>query len=426
MNRRQTMRSNFAWSFVGSVVYSLVLWVLVVMLARLGSNQMVGQFALAQAISAPIFLTVGLNLRVVRATDVRRVWSSAQYSKLRLGLNGVCLLGSLAGGLVFGMRGQELAVLAMVGLGKSSEATSQVLYGFFQIRDRLDLVAGSLLLRALLGSVMFLLGLVLTGSLLVACAGLAVGWLSVYVAFDRRKEKMLLTSEPPPREGDERKEMTVWSLARKAAPLGADAGVSSVATNTPRFAVQSLLGTAQLGNFVALAYLGQVVALVTGSLANSLIGPLARMADRGDARAFMRLLWKLVGFGLAVSAVAVLGALVVGAPVIRLVIGPDYVNQPVLVTLMVSASLITIQRCLGRGLQAGHVYKGVLVVDVVTLVATVAAAVVLIPEFGLVGAAATLGVGFAAGCVVSWVLLMRLVGRMQTNSPTADHRLEVR
>src|SRR4051794_37379557 len=76
-----SIRRNFSWGLVGNVAYSLVLWLLIVLLARLGTTQMVGEFALAQAIAAPVFLTLGLNLRAVRSTDVRRVWSSRQYGQ---------------------------------------------------------------------------------------------------------------------------------------------------------------------------------------------------------------------------------------------------------------------------------------------------------------------------------------------------------
>ncbi len=130
----------------------MVQWVLVVVLARLGTKEMVGQFALAQALSAPVFLTVGLNLRVVRATDVRRRWTTSQYRQLRLALNAVSIVVALGIGFVFGLSQNALLVLLMICLGKSAEATSQTLYGFFQLRDRLDLVSRSLLLRALLGS----------------------------------------------------------------------------------------------------------------------------------------------------------------------------------------------------------------------------------------------------------------------------------
>jgi O-antigen/teichoic acid export membrane protein len=411
--RTLSLRRNFAWSLAGNFTYNMVQWVLVVVLARLGTKEMVGQFALAQALSAPVFLTVGLNLRVVRATDVRRRWSTGQYRQLRLALNAVSIVVALGIGLAFGLSQNALLVLLMICLGKSAEATSQTLYGFFQLRDRLDLVSRSLLLRALLGSVGFVVALVITDGLVEACAAMAAGWTLTYLLHDVRHEAALLRTDDPPARRTEDPPGTLWSLARKAAPLGVDAGVGSLATNTPRYAVQHLLGTGQLGAFAALAYLAQVVAMITGALADSVIGRLAREADRRDHRAFVRTLGILVAFGAAVSTVAGLLALVLGGPVIRALLGAEYVNQPVLVLLMAGAGLVTLQRCLGRGLQAAHRFTGVLAVDVLTLAGTVAAAVVLIPAFGLRGAAATLGLGFGVGCLLAVVLLVGVVREMR-------------
>ncbi len=230
----------------------------------------------------------------------------------------------------------------------------------------------------------FVVALVITGGLVEACAAMAAGWTLTYLLHDVRHEAALLRTDDPPARRAEDAPGTLWSLARKAAPLGVDAGVGSLATNTPRYAVQHLLGTGQLGAFAALAYLAQVVAMITGALADSVIGRLAREADRRDHRAFVRTLGILVAFGVAVSTVAGLLALLLGGPVIKALLGPEYVNQPVLVLLMAGAGLVTLQRCLGlRTAGRPHRFTGVLAVDVLTLAGMVVAAVVLIPTFGL-------------------------------------------
>jgi O-antigen/teichoic acid export membrane protein len=180
------------------------------------------------------------------------------------------------------------------------------------------------------------------------------------------------------------------------------------------------LGSAHLGAFVALAYLGQIVAMFTGALADSVIGGLARLADARDAKGFTRLLGLLVSFGAFVSTVSALGAWLFGEQIVRLLLGPDYVNQPVLILLMAGAGLITLQRCLGRGLQAAHRYQWVLVVDTVTLVATVAAGAFMIPAYGLVGASLTLGMGFGVGVLVAAAMLLRVVRSMSDEPRPTD------
>lgn len=416
-----SLRRSFGWSLVGGLGYNLTQWLLVVALARWGTTTMVGQFALAQALSAPVFLTVGLNLRAVRATDVRRRWSAKQYRQLRTLLNGVSIFLVCAIALLIGLRGTALVVVLVLSLAKSAEATSQMVYGFFQIRSRLDLVSRSFLLRAALGAAGFLAGLWATGALPQACVGMVVGWTIVYLAHDRPQERRLLESDGPPplASGDRRSrsKATLASLAWKAAPLGADAGAGSLANNMPRYAVQSQLGTAQVGAYAALAYLGQVATMATGALGDAMIGRLAIQAERRDARAFTRSMVILLSFGAVMSGLAVAGAWLIGDPVIRVLLGAEYVNQPLLIWLMVGACTTTFQRGMGRGLQALHRYSWVLIVDVVTLMITAVTVPLLVKQFGLPGAAAGVAIAFATGAVVSSCMVGYVVRSMRAAPP---------
>lgn len=406
--KQLSLRRNFAWNFVGTITYNLVLWLLIVALAQAGSAAMVGQYALTLAITAPVFMLLGLNLRVVRATDVVGAWDGTTYRRLRAMLNAGSIGVSLAAGFALGLRGEELAVLGVVALSKGAESTSLLLYGLFQLRERLDLVARSMLLRAAVGGAGFVAALLATDRLLAACIGLGVGWLAVYVVHDRAWERRLARGDDASRASG-----TVGALARKAFPLGLDAGVASLATNVPRFAVETVLGTAALGLFAGLAYLSQVVSMIAGTLSDVIVGPLAKVVASGNVQAFRTLLRKLVMFGLAVAGVGAVGAALLGGPVIGLLLGEEFINQPALVTLMVGAGAITTQRCLSRGLQAAHKFWWVMSVDAVILLLTVGAAAILVPAYGLTGAAGSLGLGFLGGAVVTMVLLRRVMKSME-------------
>jgi hypothetical protein len=49
-----SLRRNFAWTVLGNVTYAACQWGMLVALAKLGSPEMVGQFALGLAIGAPV------------------------------------------------------------------------------------------------------------------------------------------------------------------------------------------------------------------------------------------------------------------------------------------------------------------------------------------------------------------------------------
>ncbi len=402
-----TLKRNFAWSFVGNAIFNLAQWLLLVALARLGSASLVGEFALSLAITAPIFLSVGLNLRVVQATDVTRQWRLADYMTLRHLLNVVSCLLSVVVGLALGMRGAALLVLVVIAAAKAVEAVSQTYYGYFQFRERMDLVARSLLLRSALGSSAFVVLFWASDSLVYAAVGLWAGWTVTLLALDRPCARRLWSRDPgrisTPRRAIDWNSLR--QLARRAFPLGVDAGLSSLTLNIPRYLVQILEGAARLGVFAALAYFSQVISMVTGAMGETVVPRLAVYYEGRQRRPYIQLLSKLTLFGVAVTGAGIMFALVLGEWFLRLVLGPQYVDVPLLVLLMGSAGLTTIQRSLGRGLQAAHRFSAYLVVDVVTVVTVAAAAAFLIDRYGLLGAGWSLCLGFAAGIAADFWFL---------------------
>src|SRR5690349_21224091 len=81
---RLSLRTNFIWTFLGNVVYAGCQWGMLVVLAKLGSPEIVGQFALALAVTAPVFMFTNLQTRGVQATDARKEYAFGDYLALRL------------------------------------------------------------------------------------------------------------------------------------------------------------------------------------------------------------------------------------------------------------------------------------------------------------------------------------------------------
>lgn len=413
-----SLRRSFGWNFLGTTTYNFAQWALLVMLARLTDKTVVGQFSLTLAISAPVFLTVGLSLRTLQATDASRQWDMREYLALRHVLNVVAMVLTLAIGIAAQLRGEGLGTIAVIGLAKCAEAVSQTYYGYFQKHERLDLVARSLLIRSVTGPAFFCVGLLLGDKLVYGCAGLLVGWLLPQWLADRPSAVRVSAATGSTMGRGERTDWAqVWTMARKAAPLGIDAGLSSLAVNVPRYAVVATLGVASLGTYAAIAYLAQTVQMVTSSLAGALIARLAAYHHQGRRRDFTRLLLGLTGFGLAVMAAAVLGAVFFGGPFLRLTLGAEYMNTGLLIALLLSAGVTTLQRSLCRGLEASWRFKFYVVVDAATTGAIAVLAPICISAWGLIGAAVAMAGGFALGTVVVVVALVDVIRAMPSTPP---------
>src|SRR5207244_580531 len=73
-----------AWTLAGNTIYAGCQWAMLVVIAKLGSSEAVGAFALAFAVTAPVVMLSSLQLRVVQATDARGQFEFGHYLALRL------------------------------------------------------------------------------------------------------------------------------------------------------------------------------------------------------------------------------------------------------------------------------------------------------------------------------------------------------
>lgn len=424
--RRLGLKRNFSWSFAGTVTYNVAQWLLLVILAHVADASEVGRFSLMLAVSAPVFLTLGMNMRVLQVTDADRTWSMAEYLTLRHILNFVAVLVTVVVGLLAGFDYMDMTVLVIIALAKCVEAVSQAYYGYFQQHDRLDLVARSLLARSLMGPVLFLAGMVYGGSLVFGAVGLFAGWSVPLLLLDRSNARRLAARGGLALSGEGRLNWkSVGKLARKGVPLGIDQGLSSLAINIPRYVVQALLGAASFGVYAALVYLAQTVQLVTSTLATAALNRLTTYYHQGRRKAFLGLLTRVTAFGLVIMTIAVLGAVVLGEPFLHLTLGEEYADRSLLIALMLSSGVITFQRALCKAIEVSRRFKSYVMVDAVTVASVAAFSWFCVERWGLEGAAIASAAGAAIGTIFVVAVIFDVVRKMpvETEARAGERRM---
>src|SRR5713226_6920987 len=79
-----SLRRNFSWTLLGNIIYAGCQWAMLVVLAKLGTAEMVGQFALGMAIVLPLFRFAHLEMRSVLCTDANREFAFGHYLAVRI------------------------------------------------------------------------------------------------------------------------------------------------------------------------------------------------------------------------------------------------------------------------------------------------------------------------------------------------------
>lgn len=396
----------------GNIIYTACQWGMLSGLAKLGSPTMVGQFALALAVTAPLFLFADLNLRSIQATDTNGDFRFLSYSVLRLVTT---ILACLASVIVVNIgsypSGTKWAIL-FVALGKGFDALSDVFYGLFQQREQMYFVARSLIFNGTCSLTAFLVVLYTTESLIASVAGASIASglnflfvvLPVGVDLAGTSLRNVLVHMPS------------WTphltglLFVKAFPLGMVMLLISLRNSVPRYFIDALWGSEELGVFAALSYLIVAGTTVVSALAQATSPKLARLYMSGQLSLFKKRLGQLMLLGMSVGVAGALISALFGRELVTTLYTEEYGSYvQELIILSLSGGILFAGSFANFGMIATRLFALQIPMFSAVVAVTVVSSLLLIPSSGLMGAAYTIGIAALAQLLGSlWIIYVAI------------------
>lgn len=416
---RLSLRKNFIWMGAGETLDVACRWGLLVVLTKLLNPQAVGVFGLALAVTVPIMMFFNMGLRHAQATDVSHLYTFRAYRELRRisTLLAVAMIAIIAWRLDPGA--ETWQAIMLVALARAVEAQSDVYYGLFQNRERLDYVAKARMIRGPLALVLFAIGITATSDLRVGCVGLIAAASIVLVLHNMRLSKHFLTPEERERaEGIKgfvlrAEPARIYLLVRTVFPLGCVAGLSTLQSNMPRYFIEHTLGLEALGYFIAVAAPYSAVTRLVGAVAHSASNRLAHKFKHGRQRSFLLLLGKMGFVGLFIGGVGVALAVVTGKELLSLLYSPAYAEYwRIFVIVMIGALIRVLAQFWQFGILAARQFWAQFGQQTLVLAAAVAGNWILVPLYGLEGAAVAIVLAASTHLAAVVAINVRLIRRM--------------
>ncbi len=442
-----TLRQNFSWTFVGNIIYAASQWGMLMVLAKFGSPEMVGQFTLGLAVTAPIIQFSSLQLRQIQTTDVKQQYLFGDYLGLRLLCVSLSLLTIATISIIAGYRWETSLVILVIGLSKVFESISDIFYGLFQHHERMDRIAISLMIKGPMALLMLGLGLYFSGSVLGGAIGLTGTWALVLIFYDVPNGVSLLKAlalaqidqtaaisqhNPPVTIGDlqwqPRFNLSVLrSLVRLSLPLGLVMTLLSFNANMPRYFIQYHLGERELGIFSALSYLMVAGNIVISALGQSASPRLAKYYAAGRGKDFQDLLLKTILVGALLGGISIFMAAIAGKEILTILYRPEYAKQEHLfVLLMVAASIGYITSFLGYAMTAAQYFR--VQMPLFTVATGISAFICfwLVPSHGSMGAAIALIVGLSFQLLCSLGVILHALRKIDKPTCTISSPISLK
>lgn len=420
-----TLRRNFTWTLIGNIVYAACQWGMLIMIAKLGSPEMVGQFTLGLAVTAPIIAFSNLQLRAIQATDAKYQYLFSDYLGLRLIATGLALIVIMGIAFISGYQGEASLIVLAVGLTKALESLSDVFYGLIQQHERMDRIAISMMIKGPLSLLLLGLGIYLTRSVLGGVIGLSIALALVLILYDVSSGASILNSLPKLIQSDFQEVPQTMLLRPRwnfrilgqlvwlAMPLGIVMMLISLYSNIPRYFIAQYFGERELGIFSAISYLMVAGNMVINALGQSASPRLAKHYAARNGIAFSRLILKLTGIALSLGVMGILATFLAGPKLLSLLYKPEYAEYTNILTwLMVASGILYVEAFLSYGMTAARYFRVQIPLFLVFIAVTTLACIELIPSQGLLGAAIALIIGSVVRCIGTFSVIVYALSKL--------------
>jgi O-antigen/teichoic acid export membrane protein len=366
----------------------------------------VGQFAFALAIAAPIYALLNLQLKVIQASDINNNYDVSSYFVLRLLTVVISTILLLIIGYLFSPEAQ--LVLLTVCLWRAIESMSDIVYGYYQKHEVMDLLGKSLILKSV-SAVAVVLFLASSGcSIEVTLFGIVIAWCLIFYTYEFPKYRQLMELN------DDRLQFrkvdilaSLPKLVRMSIPMGLVVLVHNLNLNVPKYAVEAVLGEADLAIFASIAYITVAGATLVSAIGQPAIPRLAHYYYEQKSK-FGLFLGKITGMVIVIGLIGYLVSAILGEELLRVLYTEEYaLHSDLFEMIMISSAFIYITSIMGCALTAMNIYKGQLYNSALCLLGVSAASFVLVPNYGMVGAAAAIGVGFLLNAIANIVLIAK-------------------
>lgn len=421
---RSTSPTRLGWSLIGNIIYAFSQLGILVLFTRLRGDAEVGKFALGIAISAPVVMFLNMRLRLVISADTSHSRKFQEYLRSRI-ISAVFVV-VIVYTITVGARihGTSKLVVLAVALAKAIESISDIIYGLILREGRADLLGKSLALRGLGGLGVVGIIVLAGGNVLHATVGLVAAWSSVLVLKDWPTATTLDSKWKAYVEigylPSSLRDMT--SLWRSMFPLAIVAYLGSLTTNVSRYVVQHEMGDSALGQYAILAYFAAASMIVAAAIGQPFLRKLGVAANAQNSDAFQEVMKRLYVIALVLGSTCVAGAMIAGRLVLGAVYGSVYEYlDSVLVLVMVGGLLSNLALYHWYALIAMEKYTIQIAIGIVSIAVILVSSLMLIPHYGLIGAASADIIGIAVNLVGSIWAYQVSVKAMRRSSRSQSH-----
>ncbi|RZG67112.1 polysaccharide biosynthesis protein [Acinetobacter bouvetii] len=394
MKEVKNLLGKAKWLIGGNFVFAFSQWVILILFARLTSQDNLGQYSLALAIAAPLFAISNLQLRPLYILDVnsQKKYAYSQFYYLRIIASFLALICCLIWGLASHL---SFWVLLLVSLLKFFESYSDIIYAYYNAHDKTKLISKSLFIKGLFSIVAVFLGLYYFDfhtSLVLFLSVYFFVWVfldNLYILKTKEIHSFNLN----------------LSILRSAIPMGISLGIVTLQSTIPRLFLHKYSGIESVGIFTVLSYFIIVGSIFINSICQYL-SPKITGAWNTNIADFKKYLMTALAIAGGLGVLAIIVSVILGEYILNLIYGNAYaVYEKELILIMCAGLALYLSTVLGYTLTAIGIIKQQVYLFSALLILTLFVSYLYIPQYGLTGGIYTLIISYIFQCLLAFSMI---------------------
>lgn len=239
INCKPNQNEVFIWNIMGSLFNSLLSVITLMVVTRMLQSDEADIFSIGWSISQ-IMATIGTyQIRMYQATDVTEKFKFGQYLIFRIFTLIVMIVCSVGYLLSKHYDIYKTIVIFIICLIRLVESLADVYEGYFQQKERLDLVGKAITYRIFLAIILFSASLMILRNLLISCLILLISYICSFIVFNVRYSLKVKAFDI--KEKWTKNERWVWSLVKEGFPIFVNSFLMTAIINIPKIRIDYVI-----------------------------------------------------------------------------------------------------------------------------------------------------------------------------------------
>lgn len=383
--KKLSIQSSILWNTVGSMFYLACQWLITVLVVRLSGVETAGILSLSMSVCNIWYCIAVYGMRNFQVSDTLNHYSNGSYIFSRVISCSIAGLGCIIYTFIMPYNLVTTTCVLFYFLYKCSEAFFDVYAGIFQKSWRLDLAGKSLLLRGILTIGSFCILLVATNNLPITLAGMAIICLTAILLYDIPQARKITSVKLDCRIPE------VKNLFIECFPLVVYTFLSTAIGSIPKLFLERIAGSYDLGIYSSVATPTLIIQMGATYIFNPFVTLFAERYTQKDYHGFLSILKKCALSVLGIAVVGVIGGKVFGSFGLRILYGTEIAAYVKLLIPLILCTILTAFSWLLCGiLTATHQFRGLVIANIIAVVASVLFSPMLEKRFSMQGASLAL------------------------------------